>query len=135
MAKGKVKQTWWKLSRADNEVSKAVRDRDKNCMFPGCNETERLQCSHYYGRAKNSTRFYMDNLIALCWKHHYGDKYIGWEYAKQRKELHGRDGEYTLFMKKWLGKKRWDELERRSKLSMKQNNAIIELMELLSVQK
>lgn len=116
------------LEKADEKISKFIRKRDGHCMFPNCEKTENLQCSHYFSRASNNTRFYPDNLITLCWKHHYGDKYIGWEYAKQRKEEHGRDGAYTIFMKKWLGKDRWNELILRSRTSKKRSNAIIELM-------
>lgn len=100
-------------------------------MFPACQETEKLQCSHYHGRARNSTRYHPDNLIALCRRHHYGDKLIGWEFAKQRKEIHGRDGAYTVFMKKWLGSAKFKELEALSKTSIKGSTAIIQAMELL----
>ncbi len=126
------KKKIWGLKRADSEVSKFVRERDGRCMFPGCEVQDfaKLQCSHYFGRARNATRFLPANLVALCRKHHYGDKLIGWEYAKQREEIHGREGEYTVFMKRFLGEK-WSELELRAQKSMNRTEAIAELMSFL----
>lgn len=132
----KLKKSWlWTQKQADKKTSEAIIKRDGKCMFPGCTKTENLQCSHYIGRATNNTRYYFDNLIALCYWHHYGSKTLGYEYQKQRKEKEGWDGQYTLFMKKWLGKKRWEALMERSRKSVKGSSAIIELMTLINTPK
>jgi len=44
---------------------------------------------------------------------------LGYEFQKQRKEKHGHDGQYTIFMKKRLGKEGWKELIRLEKVSVK----------------
>lgn len=107
------------LKKGDIAFSAQIRARDKKCMFPNCTRTTNLQCSHYIGRATKSTRFYEDNCITLCYFHHYGSKDLGFEYQKQTKEKHGYDGQYTLFMKKCLGLKRWNKLIKQSKLGGK----------------
>lgn len=123
----------WAKSRADSEFSRSIRIRDGSCQFPGCFSVERLQCSHYIGRARMSTRFDFDNCITLCEKHHYGDKQWGFEYQKQRKEIHGYDGQYTIFMKNKLGDYWFNELLKKEKSSMKGSTAIVFLMERLGV--
>lgn len=128
------------LIRADKEISDFIRAKYGKCMYQAgtyrcpVSDFDKLQCSHYVGRARNSTRFFPDNLIALCKKHHYGDKLIGWEFAKQRIEKHGRDGEYTTFMKQFLGE-RFTELDLRGTQSMKRTKAIEELMAFLEEEK
>lgn len=114
------------LRDADEIFSDKVRKRDGQCLFPDCPITayEKLQCSHYFGRGVFSTRFDLDNCISLCWLHHFKDKMLGYEYQKQRKEDQGWDGQYTLFMKEWLGNERWAALVLRSKESVKQRETI-----------
>jgi len=109
------------LEKADTVFSWKIRRRDGECLFPNCKITDlnKLQCSHYIGRATKSTRFDEDNCIALCWKHHYADKLLGFEYQKQTKKEHGRDGEYTIFMRKHLGRTRFALLNRRAKQKLK----------------
>lgn len=116
----------WTLKKADSVCSLRIRERDGRCLFPGCTVTDikKLQCSHFFGRAKKSTRFYDDNLISLCWIHHYKSKILGFEYQKQMLEIHGWDGQYTLFMKNHLGTERYAKLLERANTSMKQNAAI-----------
>ena len=128
--KEQTKRLVWSLTKADTEFSKYIRDRDLICQFPLCSEHERLQCSHWKGRAKNSTRFDPDNCVALCYSHHYGNKLLGFEYQKQELEKHGYDGQYTIFMKKRLGDK-YKDLIARSNTSVKQSDAIAALMKLL----
>lgn len=107
------------LKRADEVFSLKIRARDGHCQFPGCQSTNTLQCSHYIGRATKSTRFDEDNCITLCWYHHYKSKDLGFEYQKQTKEKHGFDGQYTLFMRRHLGKEGLAKLNRRSKVQLK----------------
>lgn len=63
-----------KLDKADIEFSKYIRLRDSRCMRCSRKGEEnaeglpilRLQCSHYFGRAKESTRFDPNNCDSLC---------------------------------------------------------------------
>jgi hypothetical protein len=118
----------WSTDKADAEFSMLI--RDGKCMFPGCHITEikKLQCSHYHGRAHSATRYHEDNCIALCWFHHFKSKLLGFEYQKQRIEKHGYDGQYTLFMKNWLGIERFDALDALARKTIKRSDVIIHLM-------
>lgn len=126
--KPSIKRKVNSLKKADKAFSEEIRQRDGKCLFPMCRVTDlkKLQCSHYWGRSTKSTRFDPDNCISLCWLHHYKDKMLGFEYQKQTIEKQGYDGQYTLWMKAWLGKERWDALYARSKQSIKQSKAIEE---------
>ena len=118
----------WTDKQADTEFSFHIRKRDGKCMFPGCTKTERLQNSHFIGRKHSATRYDPENCITLCYTHHYGDKLLGFEYQKQEKEKHGYDGQYTLFMKRHLGPKRYKALIERGKTSVKRSTEIMHLM-------
>ena len=107
------------LKKTDAAYSLKIRKRDKHCQYPNCTSTKGLQNSHYHGRAIKSTRFDDDNCIALCYWHHFASKLLGFEYQKQRKEVHGYDGQYTLFMRSRLGSKRFAALDRRAKKKLK----------------
>ena len=123
----------WTLKRADKAFSTMIRNRDGKCMHPiGCEvrDIKKLQCSHFIGRSRKSTRFDPDNCITLCWLHHYKDKMLGYEYQKQTREKHGFDGQYTLFMKRWLGEERYHALQQRSEQSIKQKLSITNCMTL-----
>lgn len=114
------------MKKADAQFSLQIRTRDGKCLFPGCKvaNLEKLQCSHYHGRAVKSTRFDPDNCITLCWPHHFKSKDLGFEYQKQTKEKHGFDGQYTIFMRKWLGEEEFSKLNARAALHVKQRTAI-----------
>lgn len=128
---GAKKTKIWSLKKADKVFSKQIRARDGKCMHPHCVcGSKKLQCSHYIGRVTKSTRFDPDNCITLGWRCHFKDKLIGFEYQKQRKEKHGFDGQYTIFMQQWLGPERWQALLARAQTSIKQNAAIASLMAL-----
>lgn len=114
------------IKQADAIFSVLVRRRDGHCQFPGCTSTKKLQCSHYIGRAHKATRWDYDNCIALCWYHHYKSKDLGYEYQKQTVEKHGWDGQYTLFMKRWLGPEKWATLQERAKRSQKVSRQYLE---------
>jgi len=127
----------WTLTKADAVFSEKIHARDIHCLFPGCERTDQLTCSHYFGRTKKSTRFDTDNCITLCRTHHYWDKDIGWEFQKQRKGEKGCDwdGRYTVFMKERLGEERWNALVERASQTLSQKKAIEELMEQEAVEK
>lgn len=91
------------LAECDSAFSKEILERDGYCLYPGCEAVENLTCSHYIGRSNWNTRFRSENCIALCIRHHFMDRNTGFEFQKAREEKEGWDGQYTLFMKKWLG--------------------------------
>jgi hypothetical protein len=121
------------MKRADDEFSIFIRKRDERCMFPGCTVTDpaKLQCSHYIGRAHKATRYDPENCIALCWFHHFKSKEWGFEYQKQTVEKNGWDGQYTLWMKNWLGTFRFALLIERGRSVKKLRDAILDCMALL----
>jgi len=67
-----------RLDLADKEFSRYIRLRDKKCVRChrlGENNIEGepingLQCSHYFGRSKESTRFDEQNCDSLCFGCH-----------------------------------------------------------------
>ena len=76
-----------KRSKWDKVFSDAVRTRDKwicqRCSkyYPS-GRRQGLHCSHFYGRAKYSTRFDFDNAEALCYGCH---QYLGSHPEEHRK--------------------------------------------------
>ena len=76
-----------KRSKWDKVFSDAVRVRDKwTCQrcsryYPK-GKRQGLHCSHFYGRAKYSTRFDFDNAEALCYGCH---QYLGSHPEEHRK--------------------------------------------------
>ena len=113
---GKKGVKTWGLKRADDEFRLVMlKECPHKCEYPECPITDpkKLTVSHYHGRARKGTRFYIPNCCFLCRNHHYWDKQIGWEFQKQRKEnpKHKRDGQYTKHMKKKLGLKKFYELD------------------------
>lgn len=129
----KKKSRAWKfvkthLQECDEAFSREIRERDGRCLFPGCHVEEfaALQASHYIGRANWNTRFDPENMIALCWFHHFKSKDLGYEYQKQRKEVHGWDGQYTLFMRQFLGETRFNALLERANGKKSRKEAILE---------
>lgn len=115
----------WTLKKADTHFSKQIRARDGKCMHPmGTEDCVMLQNSHYIGRAVKSTRFDPENCVTICWFHHYKSKDLGFEYQKQTIEKHGFDGQYTIFMQKFLGERRFIALMERAKQQVKPKQAI-----------
>lgn len=104
---------YWKikLRPADTLFSNYIRQRanwkcercGKVCRIGG-EWIYKLEASHYYGRAKESTRFDPDNVYSLCFTCH------------KRMGGHTRDekGEYDLWVKEKLGKRRYDLLRIRA---------------------
>lgn len=59
-----------KIDAADKWFSKYIRElADNTCERCG-NQGESLQCSHFFGRANESTRFDIDNVDCLCYGCH-----------------------------------------------------------------
>lgn len=106
------------VKKADTLFSKYIRERDGKCVK--CGKTEYLQCSHFWPRAISHTRFDPENCDTLCYGCHYGDRYHGWEYAKQ--------GAYRTFKIEQLGEERYKALEERSNTFMQQREAINNFM-------
>lgn len=98
----------WNLDRADSEFSKFIRKRDGRCMNPWCIcglnyqgvDPKMLECSHFYDRGIWLTRFDPDNCVALGRACHQL-----WEDDKQ--------GRYSEFMERWLGKERFRKLKKK----------------------
>lgn len=62
-----------KIDKADAEFSKYIRERDGKCMRCGSpvryndkGDPVSHQCSHYFGRRKESTRYDPENCDTLC---------------------------------------------------------------------
>lgn len=105
-------------AKTDKLFSLFIRQRDGRCVYPNCTETDikRLQCSHFWARSNSATRYDPDNCVALCYKHHYGDRSHGWEYAKH--------AEYRDYMLSWLGEERYNALMLRGRILVKRADAI-----------
>jgi len=112
--KVKTRSKEWSVKKADGLFSKFIRERDGKCVR--CGKTEYLQCSHFWPRAISSTRFDPENCDTLCYGCHYGDRYHGWEYAKQ--------GEYRDFKIKQLGDEGYKNLALRATITVKRKAAI-----------
>lgn len=95
-----------KIDAADTQFSLAIRVRDKRCVCCGRPGTPNadglpvigLQCSHYWGRRAEATRYEPDNCDALCAACH---QKWGGDYRDQYKD----------FKTKQLGKNRYTSLE------------------------
>lgn len=129
----KPKKKAWKfvkshLQECDEVFSLEIRARDGHCLYPGCVREDDLTCSHYFGRSTWQTRFYDDNCITLCRFHHYNSKLLGYEYQKQQKGVKDclHDGQYTIFMKEFLGEYRWNALLEREQNKLSRKEVLLE---------
>ena len=116
MAFGKVK-----IRKVDTMFSNLIRERDDwRCRACGGksknykNNRRGLHCSHYYSRARENTRFDLDNCISLCTYHH-----NQWGHGDKR-------GNYTEYMITRLGQKGFEELTKRANTYKKKNDAEME---------
>lgn len=107
----------WSTSYADNQFSKYIRYRDEKCLR--CGTTYNLTCSHYWRRGFSSVRYDPENCIALC-----GICHALWENTKNH--------EYKAFMVSLLGKRRYEELEKRARMFVKRSQAIQQCYDLLT---
>ena len=117
-----------KICPADKVFSEFIRLRDRKCRRCGRAGDQRsdglyivgLQCSHYFGRGAESTRFDPDNCDSLCYGCH---------------ELWGsKDREaYREFKIKQLGQKKFEELTKRARTLVKRNRkqSLVEVKKLL----
>lgn len=126
-----IKRKKWKfvktqLEECDSAFSKEIIARDTKCLYPNCQNTTNLTCSHYIGRTNWNTRFDPENCIALCLRHHFMDRDVGYEFQKARKEKHGWDGQYTLFMIQFLGEYRFNALLERAQQDKSRKESILE---------
>ncbi len=108
-----------KLRKTDRLWTEYMRKKyDYTCQFCGKQYTpdncRNLGVSHFYGRARESTRFDIDNCILLCSIpcHHYLDTH---------------KNEYREFMLKRLGKERYDLLEWTANMYKKRDDAAEEI--------
>lgn len=124
--KKKCKFVKTELAECDSAFLKEIIARDKKCLFPNCQNTTKLTCSHYEGRSNWNTRFDKENCIALCIRHHFMDRDIGFEFQKARKPKHSWDGQYTLFMRQFLGEYRFNALLERAQQDKSRKEAILE---------
>lgn len=105
-----------KLRPADVIFSKYIRNRDK-WICVGCGKqyeppTQGLQNSHFWGRARENTRFDPDNCDALCFSCH---QYWGGD---------GRE-EYIEFKKKQLGEEGYKKLKIRAFQYKKKDDKLV----------
>lgn len=122
--KGKIRSELWTLRRADKVFSNFIRERDDwTCQLcdgwhgEGSGQRRNLHCSHFWGRARKSTRFDPDNCIAACYSCHY------WKLEKEKQ------GRYRDLMLKRLGKERYNQLEIKAYTIKSQRESILEFME------
>ncbi len=115
---GDRKLELWSTSKADHEWFLYLKLRDKHCKR--CGIDGNLTPSHFYGRSINALRFHEDNCDIFCiWCHE------EWETEKK--------GAYKEWKIAQLGQERFDALVERSKTSIKQTEAIRNLMVYLQV--
>lgn len=105
----------WTSNKADETFSKHIRERDPFCFF-NCSRPTR-QASHFWGRGASSTRYDPLNVDGVC-----GHCHLIHEGNKQ--------GLYRELKIKQLGKKGYQELERRARTIMKREQAILNWMAL-----
>lgn len=99
-----------KLKPADVTFSNLIRERDnwtcKRCGTKYTPPTSGLQCSHFWGRGNKKTRFDPLNCDALC-------------YGCHSRMEGNKQGEYRDIKIKQLGKKGYDELEKKARSTIK----------------
>lgn len=85
-------------------------------------DSQGLECSHYWGRDRENTRFDPENCIALCFYHHRFD----WGHGDGRQK-------YTDFMKQRLRERGFDLLDIRAHTSKKRDDKLdkIEIEQLI----
>ena len=99
-----------RLRRTDIKFSEYIRTRDGwRCLACGVKSKDYsengqgLECSHYWGRGHENTRFDPENCIALCTYHHR----FSWGHGDERQA-------YTDFMKQRLGERGFELLDIRA---------------------
>lgn len=108
-----------KLDKADTTFSKYIRLRDKRCVRCGRmghmnadgEPINGLQCSHFFGRSKESTRFDPENCDTLCFGCHQ-------QWGSTNTEA------YREFKIKQLGEERFKKLRIRAELLQKKDRKL-----------
>jgi len=115
-------QKVWSLTKADTEYSLWIRQKkDWTCEMCGYYEappTQRIQCSHYIGRAHKATRFLPENTDVLCASCHHRMESI--------KQYEYRDWKIMR-----MGEKAHNDLLLKAKASLGEKDAIFNCMKLL----
>lgn len=109
-----------RLDKADKLFSRYIRLRDGKCvrcrrLGEGQEGIVGLQCSHYFGRGRESTRFDELNADSLCFGCH---RYWGSD---------DKEG-YRNFKIKQLGKKGFDDLAFRAEVYQKKDRVMSALI-------
>lgn len=103
------------IRNSDSVFSQYIRTRDnwtcQRCKMQYEPPTKALQCSHFFGRGRESVRFDPDNCIALCHGCH-----RFWE--KEDREA------YRDYMIEWLGQEKFDALTIRQRLPGKRDDKL-----------
>lgn len=84
------------IDECDRLFSLYIRHRDKTCQALTCNKPSR-ECAHIYGRKNHSVRWYPDNALGLCHKHHFH-----W--------AHAEPSQFDRFVQRKLGEDRYNKL-------------------------
>lgn len=107
-----------KRDKADVLMSKYIRLRDGGrCVYTDCNfkgtgldGIHGLDCSHFWSRRAESTRYDTSNLDSFCRKHH---KYLG-----EHRE------EYKKFKREQLGEDEYNALDVRAHTTQKKDRIL-----------
>jgi len=91
------------VSNHDKRWGKKVRERDERCCY--CGSTSNLAAHHIFGRARNGTRFVLDNGITLCPAHHV----FSYEFS-----AHKTPEKFKRWVKKYLGIGLYNYLQKKS---------------------
>ena len=93
-----------KINPLDSLFSKFIRLRAGACEY--CGKETRLECSHFHGRRKQTVRYDPDNACGLCFSCH--------QYLGENPYVH------TEFFKKRLGSERFEQLNIRANMTIKE---------------
>lgn len=88
-----------------------IRNAGDKCEI--CGRTGRLSAHHFWGRKNNSTRYYVDNGVALCYSCHVGTVLSAHESpAWFREEMIKRRGKkwYNSLQEQWRKTIKWNEI-------------------------
>lgn len=103
-----------KLRKSDILFSQYIKQRDHHtclaCGTPYPEKSRGLHCSHYFGRGRENTRLDPDNCISLCF------------FCHQRLGHGDERDRYKALMLRWLGEKKFRQLEIRANLYKKRDD-------------
>ena len=74
---GKPVKVGKKTQAIPTRVKRAVRARDRGCRFPGCGQRHFTEVHHIHWRSRGGNNR-LDNLVELCWHHHWLVHEGGW---------------------------------------------------------